>query len=155
MGPDCQLPIARRPNGEIVRKRSDGSDFTVDDREYWLLERDGGIRRAEHFAFPKMVYRGIQGPTGKAVYEERIVGSQGEWDREGASWKASPTEALEDYERRQEGVEHESAEVAYAVSKMSERAREEYATASAADPNHVLDIQPKRRGRPRKEPVAE
>lgn len=141
MGADCLLPMVDRP-----RTRPDGSPFTIDDKEYWLRERDGGIRRNEpfHLPYPKMLYRGFRNDTGKPDVERLIVGSAREHEQMAATgWVEHATDARKAFERSAEDVEQAAAEVAYAVQRMSERARAEYAEASAADPNHVTDIKKK------------
>lgn len=154
MGADCLLPVVDRP-----RTRPDGTPFTIDDKEYWLRERDGGIRRNESVAmpYPKMLYRGLRGENGKPTVERLIVQSSREHeDKAVVGWCDHASDALAAFERSAEAVEQAAAETAYAVQRMSERARAEYQRESAANPEHVTDIAPKRKpGRPAKVAVTE
>ena len=149
MGSDCLMPMADRP-----RTRPDGTAFTIDDKEYWLREKDGGIRRNDvaPMPYPKMLYRGLRGENGKPAYETRIVDSARQHEAEAAmGWVDHPAEAIEGFERHQEAIARAAAEAAYASQRMSETARAEYAQASIDDPEHVTDVAPKRKpGRPPK-----
>jgi hypothetical protein len=136
MGVDCLMPIASRP-----RTRPDGSPFTIDDREYWHLERDGGIRQASRAQFPKMVYRGRRDPeTGKSSYESMVVQSEAEWAREGHAWKAHPQEAIDHYDGLQHDISKAAAEANYAALRMSPKAQAELAQANADSPEFVTDV---------------
>jgi hypothetical protein len=146
MGADCLMPIANRP-----RTRPDGSPFTIDDREYWHLERDGGIRQTSRAEYPRMVYRGRRDETGKTSFEDRIVKSPAEWEAEGPAWKAHPQEAMDYYEGLQNDISKAAAEANYAAVRMSSKAQAELAQANAESPEFVTDVvAPPRRGRPPK-----
>ena len=151
MGADCLMPIQTDPRGQPIKTRSDGTPYTIDDKEYWELSQNGGIRRYQHFEYPKTLYRGIRDTETKQVtYETMIAGTPREHEAfEPQGWVTHPAEAIEQFEVRRQAESKAAAEAAYAVQRMSEKARSEYATASATEPEHVTDVQPKpRRGRP-------
>ena len=147
MGQDCLMPMVARP-----RTKPDGSAFTIDDREYWHRERDGGIRRNEvtHMAYPKMLYRGRRGAQGTAEYETKIVDTSAEHkEAEPFGWVDHPETALKSAEQQREAVAEAAAEAAAAAQTMSAKAKAEYDEESAENPEHVTDV-PRKPGRPRK-----
>lgn len=173
MGADCVMPMASRP-----KKRSDGTPFTIDDKEYWALERDGGIRQPSTADYPRMLYRALRNSKGQVRcmelpptrygfatdldYElavkaseqftqscQRIVSGPREFNEAlDEGWCESPTDTDAVFERGVSDVARAAAEAAHAVQRMSSTAQAEYAHESATNPEHVTDIQPKRRGRP-------
>ena len=152
MGADCLIPMVDRP-----RTRPDGTPYTIDDKEYWLREKDGGIRRNDltYMPYPAMLYRGFLNEKGKIDVERKIVQNKAEHD-EAVGWSEHAADAKAVFERGQELTENAAAEVAYAVQRMSERAKAEYAKASTDSPEHVTDIAPRKKpGRKPKVPVTE
>ena len=128
-----QFPVAARP-----RTKPDGSPYTVDDKEYWLLEKDGGIRRHQHFDFPAMRYRGMRGENGKVVAEQRIVQTEREDEAAQAEgWCLGPDLAIEAFDAMARDVSRAAAETAYAATKLTDKAQREYQKRSAASADHI------------------
>ena len=180
---DCLMPIVDRPKTKDGSRT--GEPFTVNDPEYWKLEQDGGIRRHQHFAYPKMLYKAARKANGKvacmdtppspykfkephefefAVKQadaftascQRIVATEAEARRAfEEGWRESPVEAIAHFEGLENDIAKAAAEAAYAASKMSSRAQAEYAAESASNPEHVTDVPKRGPGRPRKEPATE
>ena len=142
MGADCLMPQVARP-----RTKSDGSLFTIDDREYWHRERDGGIRRNEviHMDYPKMLYRGR--PREKDYGEpDTLIVESGREEQEAAKlgWVDHPAKALVAADKEQDAVAKAAAEAAHSAQKLSPKAKAEYDEESASNPEHVTDVDAKR-----------
>jgi len=71
--------------------------------------------------------------------EERIAKGQG--------WAEGPTEALQVFERQQQDIGRAAAEAAFHAKRMSEQAQREFKSAGEETHEHVVDVQPKKRGR--------
>ena len=142
MGADCVMPLVARP-----RTKSDGSPFTMDDREYWHRERDGGIRRNEvtHMEYPKMLYRGRRPQADHGEPDTLIVESgREEQEAEKLGWVDHPAKALVAADKAEDAVAQAAAEAAKSAQKMSAKAKAEYDEESAANPEHVTDVDAKR-----------
>lgn len=130
-------------------------------------------------AFPKMVYKAHKRPNGKyacmvpqpqtwdfqktedyqrAILEkdafdtscQRIVRDEAEYlVAKGQGWADDPQGALTLAEQHEQAIANASAEAIYAAQRMSEQARAEFAQAEAETSEHVTDVAPKKRGRPR------
>jgi hypothetical protein len=135
MSTDCLMPMVTSP-----KTRPDGTAYTVNDKEYWDLQANGGIRRHQHFAYPAMRYRAVDDGTGRAKVMDRIVGSERE-DSEAKSegWYGSPVDAKDAYEGSQAAIAQGAAEVAAAAAKMTDKAQREYRKRSAESPEHVTE----------------
>ncbi len=128
------MPIVQRP-----KTKPSGEPFTVDDPEFWMLEKDGGIRRHVHMDFPKMLYRAFQNDAGRIAWENTIVGSQREMDALDAAWKDSPKVATDFYEGLQQDIARAAAEVAHSVERMTEPAKRQYRKRSADTSDHITE----------------
>ena len=130
------------PTVSVPRTRPSGEAYTVDDREYWLLEGDGGIRRRQHFPYPSFRYRGVMGEGGKPTTESKLVRSDAESAAAaGSGWHDTPALALEAYEQGQRDVARAAAEAAHTAERMPEPAKREYRRRSAESSKHVTDIE--------------
>ena len=81
---DCVMPLA------VTRLKADGQPFGKDDKEYWELERNGGIRRYQFFAYPKTVFQAVKSETGRTEIVTKVVASEREHNDCDACWKTSP-----------------------------------------------------------------
>lgn len=135
------------PTGQMLptvphpRTRPGGEAYTENDKEFHLLERDGGIRQYVKLEYPAMRYRGMSDPdTGKAVCEQRIVGSEREDDdARPAGWCASPVEALAAFEQGARDVAESAARAAHQAQRMTEPAKREYFKKSRESEDHVTE----------------
>lgn len=83
---------------------------------------------------------------------QKVVNSEEEHLKaKGQGWCDLQTEALERAEREYEAYAEEAAKVHYQVSKMGEKAREEFKAADQSVSEHILDVEPERKyGKPAK-----
>jgi hypothetical protein len=71
--------------------------------------------------------------------KERIAAGQG--------WCVTQADAIEQAEREEQAIAQAAGEAAYAASRMSEKARAELKAADEVTHEHVVDVQPRKRGR--------
>ena len=119
--------------GETVR-------LTPGDRAYW----DGPYR---YEPFPKMRYRAT-GPH-RQDWEYKIVQSVGEMDALGPAWCGSVQEAQAYLKKLDDEIAKAAAELQTRAQTMGPHARREVASFDMPDQDHLVDIQPRKRGRPR------
>lgn len=123
-----------------ARTKPDGSPFTPDDKEYWELERNGGIRRYQFIPYPTTVYRADTGPTGRVVLTSRIVQSEREHAEATAQgWYSHPDAAKDAHEASQQAIARAAAEAAHAAERLPEPAKREYKRRSAESPDHFTE----------------
>lgn len=130
------MPIVPHP-----KMKPGGKPYDEDDKEFHLLERDGGIREYRFLPYPAMLYRGTRGASGKVELEQRIVATEREGDEAKAEgWWAAPQAALDAFEQQAREVAQAAAEVAYvAETKLTGKAREDYRKRSAATEDHITE----------------
>lgn len=130
------LPIVPHP-----RTKPGGKPFDADDKEFHLLERDGGIREYRYLPFPAMYYRATRGAAGKVELDQLVVRSEREADAAKADgWCAEQQPALDAYEQQMRAIAQAAAEAAYVAEKqMTPKAREDYRRRSAASEDHVTE----------------
>jgi hypothetical protein len=136
MSKSPMMPVVSHP-----KTRPGGKPFDEDDKEFHLLERDGGIRQFQFMPYPVMLYRGTFGLHGKTTLDQRVVESEGAEDEAKAEgWMRDQQGALDAFEQSQRDVAEAAAETAFvAEKKMSGKAREEYRKKSAASEDHVTE----------------
>ena len=136
MAKSPMMPTVSHP-----KTKPGGKPYDEDDKEFHLLERDGGIRQFQHIPYPVMLYRGMFGLGGKATLDQRIVESEREEDEaKGEGWMRDQQGALDAFEQQQRDVAQAAAETAFTAEKqMSPKAREEYRKRSAATGDHVTE----------------
>jgi hypothetical protein len=135
MSTDCLMPIVSSP-----KTRPDGTAFTINDKEYWELIGNGGIRRHQHFAFPAMRYRAVDDGTGRAQILDRIVGNEREDDdAKRAGWYPTPADAKDAFEGSARAIAQAAAEAQAAATRMSEKAQAERARRSASTDKHLTE----------------
>lgn len=78
----------------------------------------------------------------KIVHDEA-----GERLAKGQGWAKTPAAALEQFEQEQQAIAEAAANTAYLAQRMSEQARAELKAADAETDQHVVDVQPTKRGR--------
>lgn len=79
---------------------------------------------------------------------QRIVTDEGqERIAKGQGWCEDPNAALAQFEREQQAIGNAAAEAAFSARRMGEVAQREFAAAGAETHEHVVDVQPKKRGR--------
>jgi hypothetical protein len=140
MTPIADLASMLMPMVTNPRTKPDGSAYTKDDKEFWELERNGGVRRHEHRAYPAMLYQAYTSDNGKVLTRDRIVATEREADAAKAEgWYAHPTDAIDAHEGSARAVARAAAEVAHAVQSMSEPARKDYKKRSAETDTHVTE----------------
>lgn len=126
----------------------------------------------QYRAFPKMVYRAVKKANGKVVCMEppppihlfkeqndynvavaqaevlvrechRVVHNEDQYlVAKGQGWTDDPKAAVEQFEREEQAVANAAAEAAYAVQKMSEKARSEFENVERQTDQHITDIAP-------------
>jgi hypothetical protein len=147
------MPLAPESRHTV---KSDGRPYTENDKQFFELTSNGGIRRFVHMEYPKMLYRASRGDGG-IVRVESVV-AQGEADEpilRGQGWTDHPTAAKDRLEGLEQDVARAAAERAASDATMGERARAEAQAATEASDVHLgeIPVTPKKRGRPRKDAV--
>lgn len=100
-----------------------------------------------------LMYRDEAGALGAEAFNrqcQRIVRSDDERARaEAEGWRATVKDALDHFEALEQAIAQAAAEANFGVRRMSEQARAEKAAADAETHEHVTDVVPVKRGRPR------
>lgn len=128
--------------------KPDGKPYTEDDRQYWerndthLPDNMRGVRQYQYFAYPRMLFKAINGRQDRDSFERLTVQNEREHkatvERDPA-WCESKADAAEFYDRIQRDIARAAAEVAASAQTMSPKAKREYRKRSADSPKHITE----------------
>lgn len=126
------------------KKKSDGSDYGPDDREFYhLAGADGGVRRYVYTPYPKTLYRATRNPeTGKVDVASEIAQSERHANELlPKGWvMGGPDKAKDAFELIEQAQGQAAAELAHSVlTRGSEKAKREYTKRSADTDTHITE----------------